>query len=266
MLRATIDWFEHRGKARLIADYHAHVFYSEFLEFIAEQGIFAAFLTPKREGDGAPDKRWDTSRVAAMSEILGFYGLNYWYPWQVTVLGLGPVWQSGNDVARKRAALRLGFRRCRRIRPVRAGARRRHLLHRHGVDAGRGGRLPRRRRQVLHRERQHRRRRCRCSGGSTAIKAPISMCSSTRTQSTRTSSSSRTLSPAQIVCRRVSAQRLPGARRGHPAHRRRGVLGRAQHRQHRQVQFVLRRDRVWLPTPCTRRSPTRTTGFCTARP
>ncbi len=107
MLRATIDWFEHRGKARLTADYHAHVFYSEFLEFIAEQGIFAAFLTPKREGDGAPDKRWDTSRVAAMSELLGFYGLNYWYPWQVTVLGLGPVWQSGNDVARKRAALAL---------------------------------------------------------------------------------------------------------------------------------------------------------------
>ena len=51
-----------------------------------------------------PDKRWDTSRIAALSEILGFYGLNYWYPWQVTILGLGPVWQSDNETARARAA------------------------------------------------------------------------------------------------------------------------------------------------------------------
>ena len=107
MLRATVDWFEKRGKTRLMADYHAHVFYSDFLDFVADEGIFATFLTPAAEGDGAPDKRWDTSRIAAMSELLGFYGLNYWYPWQVTILGLGPVWQSGNDVARKRASIAL---------------------------------------------------------------------------------------------------------------------------------------------------------------
>ncbi|MGH3563707.1 MAG: acyl-CoA dehydrogenase [Mycobacterium sp.] len=107
MLRATIDWFERRGKRRLTADFHAHVFYSDFLEFVAEQGMFATLMTPQRDADGAPGKRWDTSRIAAMSEVLGFYGLNYWYPWQVTILGLGPVWQSDNDVARKRAAVAL---------------------------------------------------------------------------------------------------------------------------------------------------------------
>ncbi|MDT8916134.1 acyl-CoA dehydrogenase [Amycolatopsis sp. PS_44_ISF1] len=104
LLRATIDWFEARGKAKLTEDYHARVFYADFLEFAGEQGLFATFLTPAANADGHPDKRWDTSRVAALSEILGFYGLNYWYPWQVTILGLGPVWQSGNEIARKRAA------------------------------------------------------------------------------------------------------------------------------------------------------------------
>ena len=104
LLRATIDWFESRGKAKLTEDYHARVFYADFLEFAGEQGLFATFLTPAANAGGSPDKRWDTSRVAALSEILGFYGLNYWYPWQVTILGLGPVWQSANDVARKRAA------------------------------------------------------------------------------------------------------------------------------------------------------------------
>ncbi|WP_020666879.1 acyl-CoA dehydrogenase [Amycolatopsis nigrescens] len=104
LLRATIDWFEGRGKAKLTEDYHAKVFYSDFLEFAGKEGLFATFLTPAGDADGHPDKRWDTSRIAALSEILGFYGLNYWYPWQVTILGLGPVWQSGNETARKRAA------------------------------------------------------------------------------------------------------------------------------------------------------------------
>lgn len=104
LLRATIDWFEQRGKAKLTEDYHARTFYADFLEFAGKEGLFSTFLTPAANAGGNPDKRWDTARVAALSEILGFYGLNFWYPWQVTILGLGPVWQSGNEVARQRAA------------------------------------------------------------------------------------------------------------------------------------------------------------------
>jgi acyl-CoA dehydrogenase len=69
--------------------------------------VFSTFLTPSRDAAGDLDKRWDTSRIAAMSEILGFYGVEYWYPWQVTILGLGPVWQSDNAAARARAATAL---------------------------------------------------------------------------------------------------------------------------------------------------------------
>ncbi len=106
-LRAVIDWFESRGKTKLLEDYHGHVFYQDFLDFVAEEKLFATFLTPARDGDGHSDKRWDTARVAALSEILAFYGLNYWYPWQVTILGLGPVWQSDNAEARARTAAKL---------------------------------------------------------------------------------------------------------------------------------------------------------------
>ena len=42
-----------------------------------------------------------------MSEILGFYGLAYWYAEQVTILGLGPIWQSENIKAKERAATQL---------------------------------------------------------------------------------------------------------------------------------------------------------------
>jgi len=107
ILRATIDWLEGRGLAKLVADYHAHAWYPEFLDFIAREKVFATFMTPARDAAGDPNKRWDTARVAAMSEVLGFYGLAYWYPWQVTALGLGPVWQSDNEAARARAAAAL---------------------------------------------------------------------------------------------------------------------------------------------------------------
>ncbi|MER5889638.1 acyl-CoA dehydrogenase family protein [Streptomyces sp. NPDC001941] len=105
LLRATVDWFEQRGKRRLIEDYRTRAWLGDFLEFSAKEGLFATFLTPSAEaGEGQGDKRWDTARIAALNEVFGFYGLDYWYAWQVTILGLGPVWQSGNADARARAA------------------------------------------------------------------------------------------------------------------------------------------------------------------
>ena len=103
-LLATIDFFESRGKARLKEDDHERTWYADFLEFVKRERIFATLLTPAAEGAGDPDKRWDTARISAFSEITGFYGLAYWYTWQVTILGLGPIWQSANAAARRRAA------------------------------------------------------------------------------------------------------------------------------------------------------------------
>ncbi|QEU96784.1 acyl-CoA dehydrogenase family protein [Streptomyces kanamyceticus] len=105
LLRATVDWFEARGKRRLIEDYRSRAWLADFLEFSAKEGLFATFLTPAAAAEeGQGDKRWDTARIAALNEIFGFYGLDYWYAWQVTILGLGPVWQSDNAAARARAA------------------------------------------------------------------------------------------------------------------------------------------------------------------
>jgi acyl-CoA dehydrogenase len=103
-LLATIEWFEQRGKRRLKDDDHERVWYADFLDFVKRERIFASFLTPAAEGNGDADKRWDTARICAFNEITGFYGLPYWYTWQVTILGLGPIWQSDNRQAKARAA------------------------------------------------------------------------------------------------------------------------------------------------------------------
>lgn len=104
VLLATIAWFEAKGKVRLTSETLTDEWYADFIDFLARERVFATLLTPARDADGAEGKRWDTRRNAVFNEILGFYGLPYWYAWQVTILGLGPIWQSDNEAARQRAA------------------------------------------------------------------------------------------------------------------------------------------------------------------
>ena len=98
----TIAFFETKGKDKLLADYY-------------EPGLVRR-LPRLREGEphlrdhvhagrrGRADGRWDTWRICEFAEILGFYGLQYWYTWQVSVLGLGPIWMSKNEAIRQRTA------------------------------------------------------------------------------------------------------------------------------------------------------------------
>ncbi|MEE6179489.1 acyl-CoA dehydrogenase family protein [Mycobacterium sp. 050134] len=105
IMAATVDFFESRGKARLKSDDHNRVWYSDFLDHIGRERIFASLLTPSEYGSG--DTRWDTYRISEFAEIVGFYGLSYWYPFQVTALGLGPIWMSDNTDAKRKAAAQL---------------------------------------------------------------------------------------------------------------------------------------------------------------
>ncbi len=102
LMAKVIEFFESRGNDQLQKDYYDRQWYSEFLEFVKEEKIFATMCTPS--GYGADDSRWDTWRICEFAEILGFYGLPYWYAWQVSVLGLGPIWMSDNEAIKQDAA------------------------------------------------------------------------------------------------------------------------------------------------------------------
>ena len=199
LFRATIDWFEAKGKTRLTSEVRTDVWYADFIEFLARERAFATLLTPARDAGGDPDKRWDTARNAVFNEILGFYGLTYWYAWQVTILGLGPIWQSENEGARMRAAQLL------EDGAVFAFG----LSERdHGADIystdmvltpGRRGRLSRERQQVLHRQRQR-------GGHGVRVRPPrrrrgarTATCSSPPTAPTRPTSCARTSCTARCT-------------------------------------------------------------------
>jgi acyl-CoA dehydrogenase len=98
----TIDFFERKGLGRIKEDDRTFKWYADFLEFQKQERLFATLLTPSAYG-GA-DCRWDTWRNCEFNEILGFYGLHYWYAWQVSILGLGPIWMSENEMLKQRAA------------------------------------------------------------------------------------------------------------------------------------------------------------------
>ena len=102
VMRKTIEFFEAKGK-----DAPQGLLRRGLVRGLPRlregaSGIFATMCTPA--GYGAADARWDTWRICEFAEILGFYGLQYWYTWQVSVLGLGPIWMSENEAVKQRAA------------------------------------------------------------------------------------------------------------------------------------------------------------------
>ncbi len=102
LVEKTIAFFENKGLKKIKEDDQGKVWYQDFLDFIKEERIFADLLTPSAYGDGKT--RWDMWRLSEFNEVLAFYGLCYWYAWQVTILGLGPIWMGDNEEAKKKTA------------------------------------------------------------------------------------------------------------------------------------------------------------------
>ncbi len=98
----TIAFFERKGLKQLKHDWHERKWNHDYVDFLKEQQVFATLMTPA--GYGAADSRWDTYRNCEFSEISGFYGCTYWYTWQVSMLGLAPIWCGSNEEIKQRTA------------------------------------------------------------------------------------------------------------------------------------------------------------------
>jgi len=101
IMRKTAAFFEAKGLKKIKEDDQTRVWYQDFLDFLKAEKVFGTLLAPPEYGGEAA--RWDTWRNCEFNELLGFYGLGYWYTWQVSILGLGPLWMSGNEALKKKA-------------------------------------------------------------------------------------------------------------------------------------------------------------------
>lgn len=105
IMEKTIHFFEDKGLKSIKEDDQASRWYTDFLKFIKNEQIFSTLLTPT--GYGASDSRFDLSRVCEFNEISAFYSLSYQYAYQVSILGLGPIWMGDNEKAKHLTAQKL---------------------------------------------------------------------------------------------------------------------------------------------------------------
>lgn len=98
----TIEFLENKGLKQIKKDFHEKVWNYDFVEFLKKENILATLMTPS--GYGAEDSRWDTYRICEFAEITGFYGITYWYTFQVSMLGLGPIFLGSNEEVKHKTA------------------------------------------------------------------------------------------------------------------------------------------------------------------
>ncbi len=101
MLEAVTAWFEAKGLKSLKQDWHDRTWNHDFVAFMKSQQVLATLMTPQGYGDNAA---WNTLRNSEFAEITGFYGITYWYTFQVSMLGLGPIFNGDNEQVKQRAA------------------------------------------------------------------------------------------------------------------------------------------------------------------
>ncbi len=104
LMKKTVAFFENKGKAKLKEASHERIWYADFIDFLKDNQVFAKLLTPSPYAPDDPDTRWDSFRNCDFNEILGFYNLSHWYAWQVSILGLGPIWMSKNEKIKQKTA------------------------------------------------------------------------------------------------------------------------------------------------------------------
>lgn len=104
LMKKVITFFETKGKRQLKQDDRQGTWYADFLDLVKREQLFSTLLTPAAYGGGDPNVRWDTFRNCEFNELTAFYGLAYWYTWQVTILGLGPLWMGKNEAMKATTA------------------------------------------------------------------------------------------------------------------------------------------------------------------
>jgi acyl-CoA dehydrogenase len=102
MMQKVIDYFEDKGLKSIKKDWHEKVWNHDFVKFMKENQVMATLMTPS--GYGAEDSRWDTFRNSMFAEVSAFYGITYWYTFQVSMLGLGPIWMGSNEEIKNKTA------------------------------------------------------------------------------------------------------------------------------------------------------------------
>lgn len=101
----TIAFFEKKGLKKLREEHKNMTWPADWLEYQKEHQIYATMLTSTGYGD--KNSRLDITRQSIFTEIMTFYSVGYWYAYQVSSLGVSPIWMSYNEKQKKELAQQL---------------------------------------------------------------------------------------------------------------------------------------------------------------
>lgn len=104
LIKSTIDMFEHKGLREMKMDDVNNRYCDYFVKHQRDHKAFARMLTPTGYGSDPEHAMFDLRRITEYNECLSFYNLACRYIFQVSLLGLGPIWMSDNEHAKKEAA------------------------------------------------------------------------------------------------------------------------------------------------------------------
>ena len=104
-VKALAAFFENKGLEQLKKEDRAETWYSDFLEHVKENGIYARFLSPKKYSTRG--HQFDFLSLCRFLETFAYYSPSHAYSFQVSFLGIFPILMSNNEALKKEAIERL---------------------------------------------------------------------------------------------------------------------------------------------------------------
>ncbi len=102
VMKDVRDYFENFGKLQILKDVADKRDLEDWYKYQGSKNIYSTMLTPT--GYGNEDTSFDLSKISAISELFAFYNPSVWYTFQVSILGVCPIWMSDNEYQKNELA------------------------------------------------------------------------------------------------------------------------------------------------------------------
>jgi acyl-CoA dehydrogenase len=104
-IRLLVDFFQLKGLAALKKEDRDEVWYQDWIDFQAKNGLYASLLSPKQYSNRG--HQFSLRRLARLLEIFTYFGPAQAYSLHVSFLGLFPILVSSNENLKREAIAKL---------------------------------------------------------------------------------------------------------------------------------------------------------------
>jgi acyl-CoA dehydrogenase len=104
-IRLLVDFFQNKGLAALKQEDREEVWYQDWVDYQAKNGLYASLLSPKKYSNRG--HRFSLRRLTRLFETFAYFGPAQAYSLHVSFLGLFPILVGANETLKKEAISKL---------------------------------------------------------------------------------------------------------------------------------------------------------------